>query len=53
MGAEEGRAFYWRTPRGSNDCFSCFHQYLGTWPATQAAPRYPPPGGILADARVG
>jgi hypothetical protein len=53
MGAEEGRAFYWRTPCGSNGCFSSFHQHLGTGQLPQAAPWYPPPGGILADARVG
>ena len=29
MGAEEGRAFYWRTPGGSNGCFSSAHQHLG------------------------
>jgi len=30
MGAEEGRAFYWRTLGGSNGCFSSPYQYLGT-----------------------
>jgi hypothetical protein len=28
MGAEEGRAFYWRTPGGSNDRFSSLHGHL-------------------------
>jgi hypothetical protein len=28
MGTEEGRAFYWRTPGGSNGCFSSLHGHL-------------------------
>jgi hypothetical protein len=43
MGAEEGRAFYWRTPGGSNGSFSSFHQYLGTGQLPQAAPGIPQP----------
>ena len=53
MGAEEGRAFYWRTPGGSNGCFSSLHQHLETAPGAGRGPGTVPPSAILADARVG
>jgi len=53
MGAEEGRAFYWRTLGGSNGCFSSPYQYLGTEHLSGVAARYRSASAILADARVG
>jgi hypothetical protein len=53
MGAEEGRAFYWRTPGGSNGCFSSLYQHLDTGRAPDPALGTGPPSAILADARVG
>jgi hypothetical protein len=53
MGAEEGRAFYWRTPGGSNGCFSSHHQHLWNGQCRRSGQGTPPPSAILADARVG
>jgi hypothetical protein len=53
MGAEEGRAFYWWTPCGSNGRFSSFHQYLAPATAPGRALGTGRPSAILADARVG
>jgi hypothetical protein len=52
MGPKEGRAFYWRTPGGSNDEFFSLHEHL----ATQSCHRLGRRGSssaILGGARVG
>jgi hypothetical protein len=38
MGAEEGRAFYWRRSGGSNACFSCPHEHLARIPPSGEVP---------------
>src|SRR5712675_820932 len=41
MGVEEGRAFYWRTPVGSNDCFCSLHGHLASDPGCGNVPPSP------------